>query len=106
MRFWSQLLDYRPRDRHRTDRWCTLDPRSGDGASLALQLSTTPVQAHPRVHLDVGVHDPEEQQSMIDRVCELGGSRVEWDQYPDDPDFVVVADSEGNRFCLIDLSHA
>ncbi|WST06443.1 hypothetical protein OG448_16615 [Streptomyces sp. NBC_01171] len=24
---------------------------------------------------------------------------------PDDPDFVVLADPEGNRFCVIDTSH-
>jgi hypothetical protein len=26
---------------------------------------------------------------------------VDWDVYPDD-DFVVLADTEGNRFCVID----
>jgi hypothetical protein len=27
---------------------------------------------------------------------------VDWDLYPDDADFVVLADTEGNRFCVID----
>ena len=31
--------------------------------------------------------------------------RVDWDLYPDDPDFVVLADTEGNRFCVVDTSH-
>lgn len=35
----------------------------------------------------------------------LGAERVAWDLYPDDPDFVVLADPEGNVFCVIDLSH-
>jgi catechol 2,3-dioxygenase-like lactoylglutathione lyase family enzyme len=104
-RFWSSLLDYRPRDGHRTPRWSTLDPVSGDGPSLALQLSETPVQPFPRMHLDLGVHGVAEQQAAADRVCALGGQRVEWDQWPDDPDFVVVQDTEGNRFCLVDLDH-
>lgn len=103
VQFWSRLLDYCPRDGHRTDAWCTLDPRSGKGPSLALQLSATPVQGHPRMHLDLGVHGSFEQQAMTELVCELGGQRVDWDQYPNNPDFVVVADSEGNRFCLVDL---
>ncbi len=30
---------------------------------------------------------------------------MEWDTYPDDPDFVVLADTEGNRFCIVDASH-
>ncbi len=32
-------------------------------------------------------------------------SRAGWDSFPDDPDFVVLADPEGNRFCLADLDH-
>ncbi|MGW4025400.1 VOC family protein, partial [Streptomyces sp. NPDC005009] len=28
------------------------------------------------------------------------------DFYPDDADFVVLADPEGNRFCVIDTSHS
>ncbi|HZZ95383.1 MAG TPA: VOC family protein [Jatrophihabitantaceae bacterium] len=105
VRFWSELLGHQVREAHRTPRWCTLDPVSGDGSSLALQLSTTPVQESPRMHLDLGVHGVEEQQVEADRVCALGGSRVVWDQWPDDPDFIVVADTEGNRFCLVDLDH-
>ena len=31
--------------------------------------------------------------------------RVGWDSYPDDPDFIVLADTEGNRFCIVDLGH-
>lgn len=31
--------------------------------------------------------------------------RVDWDSYPDDPDFIVLADTEGNRFCIVDLGH-
>jgi hypothetical protein len=28
--------------------------------------------------------------------------RVDWDLYPDDAVFAVLADTEGNRFCVID----
>ena len=31
--------------------------------------------------------------------------KVDWDRYPDDPDFVVLADPEGNRFCIVNTSH-
>jgi hypothetical protein len=30
----------------------------------------------------------------------LGAQRVEW-TYPEDADFVVLADTEGNLFCVI-----
>jgi uncharacterized protein YdeI (YjbR/CyaY-like superfamily) len=39
------------------------------------------------------------------RLVSLGAERVDWDSYPDDPDFVVLADPDGNRFCIVDLSH-
>jgi hypothetical protein len=57
------------------------------------------------VHLDLGVHGMAEQQAAVERVSALGGRPVDWDQWPDDPDFVVVEDTEGNRFCLVDLDH-
>lgn len=30
---------------------------------------------------------------------------VDWDRFPRDPDFIVLADTEGNRFCIVDLGH-
>ena len=36
----------------------------------------------------------------------IGADDVEWDGYSGDDDFVVLADTEGNRFCVVDASHA
>ena len=41
----------------------------------------------------------------VERLVALGAERVDWDLYPDDPDFIVLADTEGNRFCVIDTQH-
>ena len=38
------------------------------------------------------------------RLVSLRAQQVEWDLYQDDPDFVVLAEPEGNRFCVVDLS--
>ena len=46
-----------------------------------------------------------EQQAEVERLVSIGAERVAWDSYPDDPDFVVLADPDGNRFCVVDLSH-
>jgi hypothetical protein len=43
--------------------------------------------------------------SAADRLVSLGATRVDWDRFPDDPDFIVLADTEGNRFCIVDLGH-
>jgi hypothetical protein len=72
---------------------------------MALQRSETPVQEHPRVHLDLVADTAEEQEAQARRLVSLGAERVDWDSYPEDPDFVVLADTEGNRFCIVDLSH-
>ncbi|MFJ2870018.1 VOC family protein [Streptomyces sp. NPDC087298] len=77
-------------------------PGRGSGAGLALGRSDTPVQEVPRVHLDLYT---EEQDAEVDRLIALGAVRVDWELYPDDPDFVVLADTEGNRFCVIDTTH-
>ena len=99
--FWIAALDYVPRDEP-DDTWAVLVPREGAGAQLALALSGTPAQDHPRLHLDLYAPD---QAAEVERLIGLGAKRVEdWDGYRDDSDFVVLADTEGNRFCVIDTS--
>ena len=56
------------------------------------------------MHLDLHVADAAEQAAEVDRLIALGARRVDWDSYPGDPDFVVLADPEGNRFCVVDAS--
>ena len=75
---------------------------SRDGFNLALDVSESPVQKYPRVHLDLYAGDAVDQAAEIDRLVVLGATRVEWDRYPENPDFVVLADPEGNLFCVID----
>lgn len=61
-------------------------------------LSKTPAQDHPRIHLDLYADN---QEAEAERLISLGASRVDWDLYPEDPDFVVLADPDGNRFCVV-----
>jgi predicted enzyme related to lactoylglutathione lyase len=99
--FWMAALDYVPRDEP-DDTWVILVPREGAGAQLALALSETPVQDHPRLHLDLYAPD---QAAEVERLIGLGATRVEdWDGYREDSDFVVMEDTEGNRFCVVDTS--
>jgi hypothetical protein len=104
--FWSQALHYEPvRFPDSGNEFTILVPPSGEGTRVALQQAETPPQEHPRVHLDLVVDSAAEQESEIERLVALGASRVRWDLYPSDPDFVVLADTEGNRFCVVDSSH-
>lgn len=103
--FWTQALGYVPRDEVEDD-WAVLVPEHGPGVQLSLDLSKTPVQEYPRVHLDLFAGDAADQASQVERLVSLGARRVDWDLYPDDADFVVLADPEGNRFCVIDTGHS
>jgi len=104
--FWTQALGYVPRDEIKEDDdFAVLLPAAGPGAHLALGVSATPVQEHPRLHLDLYAGDAADQAAEVERLVALGATQVDWDLYPPDPDFVVLADTEGNRFCVIDTSH-
>lgn len=56
-----------------------------------------------RTHLDLWVANQEEQLAEVERLLELGAARVDWN-YPEDPDFVVLADPDGNLLCVINTS--
>jgi catechol 2,3-dioxygenase-like lactoylglutathione lyase family enzyme len=104
--FWCQALGYE----RRTDGfggWSVVlvPPTGAAGTMLALQNSETPPEDHPRMHLDLYVTSAAEQTSEADRLVSIGAERVDWDNYPDDPDFIVLEDPEGNRFCIVDLNH-
>jgi hypothetical protein len=104
--FWTQALNYVPkREIQSNDDFAILRPAAGSGTHLALDVSDTPVQEYPRIHLDLYAGDADDQAQQIGRLVSLGATRVDWDRYPPDPDFVVLADTEGNRFCVIDTSH-
>jgi catechol 2,3-dioxygenase-like lactoylglutathione lyase family enzyme len=103
--FWSDVLGYEVvRFDESANGFTILRPPSGEGTRLAVQRSDEPAEEHPRVHLDLVVDTADEQAAEVDRLVALGAEQVAWD-YPPDPDFVVVADTEGNRFCIVDASH-
>jgi catechol 2,3-dioxygenase-like lactoylglutathione lyase family enzyme len=103
--FWSAALGYELREDGFGGWSKVLVPANGTGTAIALQLSQTPPQHHPRLHFDLHVADAGEQEAEAARLVSLGARRVDWDSYPEDPDFIVLEDPEGNRFCIVDLSH-
>jgi catechol 2,3-dioxygenase-like lactoylglutathione lyase family enzyme len=104
--FWSAVLGYRPvRFDDAENGFTILVPSSGEGTRVALQRSEVPPDDHPRIHLDLVVDSAAEQAAEVERLVALGAAEVAWDTYPADPDFVVLADTEGNRFCVVDASH-
>ena len=103
--FWSAALGYQVRDDGFAGWARLLVPPGGTGTMIALQTSETPPGDYPRHHLDLHVASVAEQVAEADRLVSLGAQRVDWDRFPFDPDFIVLADTEGNRFCIVDLGH-
>jgi predicted enzyme related to lactoylglutathione lyase len=96
--FWAAALDYvdRPED---GDDFALLHPRSGPGPNVSLDRVRSTVQVPPRIHLDLYAED---QAAEVRRLIALGATEVHWDKRPADADYVILADPEGNRFCVID----
>lgn len=53
-----------------------------------------------RVHLDFAPHASEDREAIIAGLLERGARRVDVGQ-PDDATFTVLADPEGNEFCVL-----
>jgi predicted enzyme related to lactoylglutathione lyase len=96
--FWSAALDYVTRDED-SDDFALLRPRGGGGPNLSLDRVRSTVQVPPRIHLDLYAED---QAAEVARLIALGATEVHWDRRPPDADYVILADPEGNRFCVID----
>ena len=97
--FWTAALDYEVG--HRDDDFAILRPRDGDGPNLSLDQVRSTVQVPPRIHLDLYSED---QAGDVARLLALGATEVHWDKRPADADYVILADPEGNRFCVVDVT--
>ena len=96
--FWTAALDYVPRQ-ETSDDFALLRPRNGVGPNLSLDRVRSTVQVPPRIHLDLYADD---QAGEVERLIALGATEVHWDKRPADADYVILADPEGNRFCVVD----
>jgi catechol 2,3-dioxygenase-like lactoylglutathione lyase family enzyme len=95
--FWTAALDYIPREGD-DDTFALLRPRAGSGPNISLDTMRSEVQVPPRIHLDLYAED---QAIEVERLVGLGATEIHWEGRPDDADYVILADPEGNRFCVI-----
>lgn len=89
--FWSEALGYQ-----RGGNPDFLRSPEGDGPRLHLDETDS-------THLDLWTDSDEEQRAEVERLVGLGATRVAW-EYPDDADFVVLADPGGTLFCVINTA--
>ena len=95
MAFWQEALRYVPRAPPTPgDPFVILKDPAGKGPNLSID------QMEPergRLHLDLYTDDPEGE---VERLLGLGATRYR-SREPGE-DFVVLADPEGNLFCVVD----
>jgi catechol 2,3-dioxygenase-like lactoylglutathione lyase family enzyme len=97
--FWTAALGYEPRTGD-SDDFVLLRPPDGQGPNLSLDRVPSKVQVPPRIHLDLYTED---QAGEVERLKTLGATEVHWSKRPADADYVILADPEGNRFCVVDI---
>ncbi|MYZ08891.1 VOC family protein [Streptomyces sp. SID2999] len=89
--FWSELLGRPVVGRTGPYVWL----RREDGLGLGFQRADSPKPGKNRMHFDVTAADPAAEQRRVEA---LGGRRLT--EY-DDGGFLVMADPEGNEFCVL-----
>ena len=97
--FWEAALGY---DRYEMDvDFIQLRPKDGVGPNISLDCVRSELQIPPRLHLDLCTED---QAGEVERLLALGATEIHWDKRPPDADYRILADPEGNRFCVVDVS--
>ena len=95
-RFWAEALGWRITEEQADE--VVLEPPEEDQTGLDLLFVLVPEQktVKNRVHLDLR---PDDQAAEITRLEALGARRVH--DRDDDASWVVMADPEGNEFCVL-----
>jgi len=97
-RFWAATLHWDIDDH--TDEEIGLVPTDGTRFLFSFFPVPEPKTGKNRIHLDLVSESPDHQSEMVDRLIALGARRVDIGQ-SSDVDHVVLADPEGNEFCVV-----
>ncbi len=98
-RFWSGLLGWQPgADRYGAT---ALTPSDDTGFQLRFMPTAQAKAVQNQLHFDLTSASPDDQQRTVARALELGARHCDVGQRPDEP-HVVLADPEGNEFCVIE----
>jgi predicted enzyme related to lactoylglutathione lyase len=94
-RFWSAVTGYGID--HEADDWAAIAGEGDRDIVIAFQKVPEAKSVKNRVHVDLSAADEEAEAGRIEA---LGATRLWVSEDPDDP-FVVLADPEGNEFCVV-----
>lgn len=54
-----------------------------------------------RLHIDLAAHTSQDREAEIQRLLDLGATKVDVGQDPEQVTWTVLADPEGNEFCVL-----
>jgi len=100
-RFWCEVLDFVVLDREGDDLF-EIGPREGFGGpqpTIILSREAEPEPAKPRLHIDLNATD-RDQDAELERLLGLGARPADIGQTGEES-WHVLADPEGNEFCLL-----
>jgi predicted enzyme related to lactoylglutathione lyase len=99
-RFWSAALGYRvvPDDKGRSVHLHPPEGADPRAPTVWLQACAGPKTGKNRNHPDLACQGDAEAEA--DRLVALGAERIDIGQ-PGDAGFIVLADPEGNEFCIL-----
>ncbi|MDQ4095620.1 MAG: VOC family protein [Actinomycetota bacterium] len=95
--FWSGVLDYKITES--TGDEVEIVGPEGSGPSILFVTVPEEKTVKNRLHIDVSPTD-REQDEEVERILALGASHADVGQGPD-VSWVVLADPEGNEFCVL-----
>jgi catechol 2,3-dioxygenase-like lactoylglutathione lyase family enzyme len=100
-RFWCEVLDFVELDRE-AEGCIEIGPREGFGGpqpTIFIIRDDEPNNGQARLHLDVNPTD-RDQDAELERLLAAGAKLVDIGQ-PAEASWCVLADPEGNEFCLL-----
>lgn len=92
--FWKEILAYEIT--YDSDEEVVIEAKEGPGSPLLFIKVPDAKVVKNRIHLDL---NPENQDAEVARALELGATKVDIGQ--GDETWVVLADPEGNEFCIL-----
>lgn len=96
--FWAAALGWA----YGEDEGCS-SVTGGDGTLRRLDFvaSSNEKQSKNWMHFDLSTKSIEDQRATVERLVDLGARHIDVGQGPD-PDHFVLADPEGNEFCVLE----
>jgi predicted enzyme related to lactoylglutathione lyase len=97
--FWAGVLGWEMDDESQGG--CTLLPSDDTGFRLRFRPTQEPKAGQNRMHFDLTSTSLEDQQQTVAKALALGARHIDVGQRPEEG-HVVLADPEGNEFCVIE----